>query len=96
MNFDESAWFLIESVLPDDEELKKAVLEDFIWFMNRPKKYKSDKDKIEDYVRHIELKGRNKIIISSINTVVFRKVNAADVLYTLKNTYGVKRNSIDK
>ena len=36
-SFDESAWSKISLVLPDDEELKMVVLDDFMWFMGRGK-----------------------------------------------------------
>ena len=56
ISFNESSWEWIELLLPDDTEVKKTFLEDFMWFMSRPKKYKNNKEKVEDYVRHLILK----------------------------------------
>ena len=58
MEFDERSWSRIEPFLPNDTLVRKIVLEDFIWFVNRPKKYKSNQAKIEDYIRHLHLKAK--------------------------------------
>lgn len=59
--FDESSWSKIEQLLPNDVMVRTAVLEDFMWFMGRSKKYKSTEEKIEDYFRHLQLKTNPKI-----------------------------------
>lgn len=57
ISFDESAWCYIEQLLPDDVNVRKIVLEDFIWFHKRLMKYKNDRQKIEAYARHLKLKA---------------------------------------
>lgn len=57
MTFDEATWTIIEPFLPDDVSVRGIVLEDFMWFMGRSKRYKSNKEKVEDYIRHLQLKA---------------------------------------
>lgn len=63
IRFNENAWGYIESHLPEQENVKRAVLNDFIWFMKRPVKYKDDATKIKDYIHHLHLKRENTLNI---------------------------------
>lgn len=56
INFNESSWTIIEPLLPSQIIIRQVVLDDFIWFMSKTKKYKDDKQKIEDYIHHLSLK----------------------------------------
>ena len=84
--FDESAWCHIDYMLPDDETIKQVILDDFLWFMNRPQKYKSERQKIEAYIHHLKLKS-NPAIQNSINHMdVFKNIDTEKVkAYLLEN-----------
>lgn len=59
INFNESSWNIIESLIPNQIIIRQVVLDDFIWFMNKTKKYKDDKQKIEEYIHHLSLRKRH-------------------------------------
>lgn len=71
IRFNENAWNYIEEYLPAQENVKRAVLSDFIWFMKRPVKYKDDATKIKDYIHHLHLKRENSINIHHVDENLF-------------------------
>ena len=60
--FDENAWSVIDSYIPNDAYIKKIVLEDFIWFIRKSSKRNNNKKIIQDYKHHLELKAHSKAI----------------------------------
>lgn len=85
--FDESAWCNIEQLLPSDEYIKKTVLDDFIWFMRRPVKYKCNLQKIEDYIHHLKLKSNSKIVNRQQFMDVFKSLDIEKIKTCLLNIY---------
>lgn len=73
--FDESAWNRIEELLPDDETVRRIALEDFMWFIGRPKKYKNDVQKAADYIRHLRLKVNAKFMPLTNNADVLKSID---------------------
>ena len=63
--FSESAWSIIESTLPDDENVKRVILDDFLWFMNTSQKCNDNKYRIKDYIRHLQLRAISANYISA-------------------------------
>lgn len=72
VTFDESSWTIIEPLLPDDTSIRETVLEDIMWFMKRGKKYKNNKEKVEDYIRHLQLKANPLIDLRPDETRCFK------------------------
>lgn len=79
MGFDESAWDVIESQLPNDEYIKREVLKDFIWNMKRPSRYSNDKDIIEDYIRHLRLRGSRAILGNQNIDELFKRLDLVGI-----------------
>lgn len=79
VTFDESAWTVIELLLPDDTTVRGLVLEDFLWFMKRNKKYKSNKEKVEDYIRHLQLKANPVFDVRPYESQMFKRVDIKSV-----------------
>ena len=73
--FDESAWSIIVDNLPDDEDIRRVVLDDFMWFVYRPRKYKNSLQKIEDYIRHLKLKSNVSFMSLPSNAELFKNIN---------------------
>lgn len=87
MHFDESSWGDIVALLPDNEEIKRVILDDFIWFIERPKRYKNVNQKIDDYIRHIELKTVSIIGVTNNNSATFRQIDIELIKSCLKSKY---------
>lgn len=87
-SFDETAWTKIALVLPDDEELRKAVLNDFIWFMGRRKSYKSNIQKVKDYINHLKLKQRLDLDVLKKDSNIFMLINIDLISEKLQSEYG--------
>ena len=75
VTFDESAWTIIEPLLPDDIYVRGVVLEDFMWFMGRSKNYKSNKEKIDDYIHHLRLKANPIFERRRASSQIFKIIN---------------------
>ena len=75
IKFNEDSWTIIEALLPEQEDIKKAVLNDFIWFMRRPIKYKDDASKIDDYIHHLHLKRNSPIKTNYRYNSIFKSIN---------------------
>ena len=89
ITFDESSWQVIEAILPDDEDVKRAILDDFMWFIGREKIYKSDAHKVDDYVHHLQLKQRAGIErVLRINSTTFNKIDIDMLKERLVEEYG--------
>ena len=82
--FDESSWTYIEQLLPNDEMVKRAVLDDFIWFVNRPVKYKCNRQKIEAYIRHLKLKSDSNYKNIKCQSDVFKAIDLDELKMKLK------------
>ena len=87
-SFDESAWSKISLVLPDDEELKMVVLDVFMWFMGRGKSYKSNVQKVKDYIHHLELKQRLDLDVMKKDSNIFMLINIDLISKKLQSEYG--------
>lgn len=87
VTFNESAWTIIENLLPDDVFLKGVVLEDFMWFMGRSKKFKNSKEKIKAYIRHLELKAKPAFDVRPNQTMCFKSINIERVKEELHNQF---------
>ena len=87
IRFNENAWGYIESHLPEQENVKRAVLNDFIWFMKRPVKYKDDASKIKDYIHHLHLKRENNMNIRHVVENLFLNVNISKIESELYDNY---------
>lgn len=79
IKFNEDAWDYIEAHLPAHENVKSAVLNDFLWFMKRPVKHKDDATKIMDYIHHLHLKRENTINIHHVDENLFLKVDITKI-----------------
>ena len=86
VTFDESVWTILESLLPDDVTVRGVVLEDFLWFMKRSKKYKSNSEKVEGYIRHLKLKANPKYLTITNKSGVFRSLNLKEIEEYLQRT----------
>lgn len=75
VKFNEDSWTIIEALLPEQEDIKRAVLNDFIWFMRRPIKYKDDASKIDDYIHHLHLKRNPPINTNHGCNNIFKNIN---------------------
>lgn len=73
--FDESTWQEISYLIPDDYNIKKALLDDFIWFMSKSFKYKSNKNKIDSYINHLYMKANPKFHLQNDNSMYFKKID---------------------
>jgi hypothetical protein len=85
--FDERAWIDIEYLLPDNEETRRTILDDFIWFNGRPKKYKNVNKKVDDYIRHLKLKAASKISITHNLSEVFGEIDIESIESCLKSRF---------
>ncbi len=85
ITFDESDWIQLEKFLPDDVFIKRVILDDFMWFVGRTKKYKTDKEKIDDYIKHLYLKANSKYEIGSDTTVAFKSLDIEKIRAQLIN-----------
>ena len=85
--FDESAWCYIEQLLPDDVIVKKVVLEDFIWFHKRPMKFKNDRQMIEAYAHHLELKANPVFETITHHSNIFKNVDVEKIRKYLLETF---------
>lgn len=91
VTFDESAWTILEPLLPSDTIVRGVVLEDFMWFMNRSKKYNNNKEKVEDYIRHLQLKANPVFDVRPNDTRVFNGIDSIRIESLLKNIYFIRR-----
>lgn len=79
IRFNEDAWCYIETNLPELENVKRVVLNDFIWFMKRPVKYKDDTAKIKAYIHHLCLKKENTINIHHMEDNLFLNIDISKI-----------------
>ena len=77
--FDETCWFQIEALLPDDTTIKEIILDDFMWFVGRTKRYKNGMDKAEDYIHHLYLKSNPKFDTNPCVTRAFKAIDIDDI-----------------
>lgn len=85
--FDESAWCYIEQLLPDDVNVKKIVLEDFIWFQKRPMKFKNDRQMVEAYAHYLELKANPILEAITHHSSIYRNVDIEKIKKCLLETF---------
>ncbi len=85
--FDENAWSEIEVFLPNDVVVRSVVLDDLIWFVRRPKKYKTAQQKADDYIRHLKLKSNDKYGKFQSHADVFRRIDIEMIESHLKSLY---------
>lgn len=87
--FDESSWEDIVNFLPNDEVVRRVALDDFIWFISRPKKYKNPLQKMEDYIRHLRLKSNANFALLSNNSEIFRTIDIDILELELRKIYKI-------
>lgn len=85
--FDERVWGNIVALLPDNEEIKRVILDDFIWFIERPKRYNNVNQKVDDYIRHLRLKTISNNGITQNNSAIFRQIDIESIESYLKSNY---------
>lgn len=85
--FDESSWEDIVSFLPNDELVRRVALDDFIWFISRPKKYKNAQQKAEGYIRHLKLKSNVSFMSSHNNAELFKRIDIDQLESELRKRY---------
>lgn len=85
--FDLDVWSDIERFLPNDEVVRSVVLDDLLWFVNRPKKYKNAHQKADDYIRHLKLKSNEKFGKFVSHADVFKLIDIEKVESHLKSIY---------
>ena len=85
--FDERVWGNIVALLPDNEEIKRVILDDFIWFIERPKRYNNVNQKVDDYIRHLRLKTISNNGIIQNNSAIFRQIDIESIESYLKSNY---------
>ena len=87
MEFNESAWTIIDLILPDDVQVRKYVLNDLIWFFNKPRKKKDTAVLIEEYIHHLELKASSKHFVKSEEIECFQRVDIDKIKNELIKQY---------
>lgn len=87
ITFEESSWGVIEPLLPEDEDIKRTILDDFMWFMGQKKRYSNILQKVDDYVRHLKLKQRSFMHVLKIDSEVFKKIDIDLINEKLRSEY---------
>lgn len=90
-HFDHSSWKYIEPLLPDDQQLRYYVKDDFIWFMNRDKRYEDDQRKIVEYGHHLYVKAHPKKASASWTADYFGRIDIEKITARLLSIYDIKR-----
>lgn len=87
--FDEGAWSVIDSYMPNDAYVKKIVLEDFIWFVRKSSKSNNKKKIIQEYKHHLELKVHSKAIsqLTIPNLKPFKLLEIDRIIEGLSDVY---------
>ncbi len=75
MVFDESLWSEIAKLLPDDESIKRDVLNDFLWFLENKKEGSGKKSLEKQYIHHLTIKKCSKFSGMRKNIASFTFVN---------------------
>jgi hypothetical protein len=90
-HFDHSSWKYIEPLLPEDQQLRYWVKDDFTWFMNRDKWYEDDQRKIIDYGHHLYVKAHPKKASASWTAGYFGRIDIEKITTRLLSIYDTKR-----
>lgn len=90
-HFDHSSWKYIEPLLPEDQQLRYWVKDDFTWFMNRDKRYEDDQRKIVDYGHHLYVKAHPKKASTSWTADYFGRIDIEKITARLLSIYDTKR-----
>lgn len=90
-HFDHSSWKYIEPLLPEDQQLRYWVKDDFTWFMNRDKWYEDDQRKIIDYGHHLYVKAHPKKASGSWTAGYFGRIDIEKITTRLLSIYDIKR-----
>ena len=87
LEFDESTWSYIDTLLPQDENVKKYVLKDFIWFINLPRKERNIIEIINEYAQHLEKKANARFSVYSGEIESFRQIDIISIKENLLKKY---------
>lgn len=87
VEFDESAWSYIDTLLPKNEIVKKYVLRDFIWFINLPRKDRTNIALINEYAHHLEKKANARFSAYPGETESFRLIDIYSIKENLLKKY---------
>lgn len=90
-HFDHSSWKYIEPLLPEDQQLRYWVKDDFTWFMNRDKRYEDDQRKIVDYSHHLYVKAHPKKAGAAWTADYFGRIDIEKITAQLLSIYDIKR-----
>ena len=90
-HFDHSSWKYIEPLLPEDQQLRYYIKDDFIWFMNRDKRYEDDQRKIADYCHHLYVKAHPKKVSVAWIAGYFGRIDIEKITARLLSIYDIKR-----
>lgn len=88
--FNFSAWKHIEPLLPEDQQLRSVVKDDFIWFMNRDRRYEDNQRKIADYGNHLYMKAHPKKASYAWTAEFFGKIDIDKITTELLRVYDIK------
>lgn len=86
-SFDENSWSDVEPFLPNDVVVRSVILDDLMWFVSRPKKYKNAQQKADDYIRHLRLKSDERFGRFQNHADVFRIIDVDKIESHLKSLY---------
>ena len=88
LDFDETAWSIIAQLLPDDEMVKRVVLDDFMWFINRSSNSKNNRRLIDAYIHHLELKANPAVSNYASHSCFYKNIDLERLRKFLLETYG--------
>lgn len=85
--FGKEAWSDIDSLLPNNEEVKRYVLSDFMWFISKPRNKNTNYSLITEYAHHLRLKANPKFIINIKEVESFKSINIDKIIKKLLSVY---------
>ena len=59
--------------------VRRIIFEVLLWFVGRSKKYKIEKVKVEDYIRHLKLKANPRFEVKPEVTAFYREIDIEGV-----------------
>lgn len=91
---DGQIWDEIAPLMPDDVGFRRIFFDDYVWFVNRRKKYKNDQQRIKDYIHHLELKSNTDVGNLLCHSEVFKSVNTTRIKQFLMEKYKIESGEI--
>ena len=87
---DGQLWDEIAPLMPDDVSFRRVLFDDYVWFVNRQKKYKNDQQRIKDYIHHLELKSNTDVRNLLRHSEVFKSINTTKIKLYLMEKYKIE------